>query len=106
MSGRLFMPDADQNYITITRGEFSLRLTPAEVDKATQLVGIALGMETMDTLPDHITNTPFVVRFFEDDKLALERLGEPGSIPFDWQEADQFIVALNDGLKIAINERT
>jgi hypothetical protein len=100
------MPTGDANWITISREEFSMRLTPAEVDKATRLLGITLGMENMDTLPDHITNTPFVVRFFENDKLALERLDADGSIPFAWNEADDLITTLNDGLKIAINERT
>ena len=104
--GRLFLPAADSNSIIIKRGEFVLRLTPAEIDKATSLIGIALGMETMEALPDHITNTPFVVRFFEDDRLALERTDVKGSIPFTWAEADELILALHDGKKLAINERT
>lgn len=103
---RLFLPSADANFITITRGEFSLRLTPAEVDKATNILGIVLGMESLDALPDHVTNTPFCVRMFEDDRLALERTDNKGSIPFTWAEADDLILALHDGKKLAINERT
>lgn len=106
MSDKLFMPTGDANWITVTREKFSIKFTPAEVNKATQLLGIALGMETMDALPDHITNNPFVIRFFEDDKLALERSDVKGSIPFNWDETDELIVTINDGLKIAINERT
>jgi len=107
MSERIFLPAADQNFITVTRGDkFSLKLTPSEVNKATELIGDALRMETMDSLPDHITNTPFVIRFFEDNKLALERRDEEGSIPFDWNEADELIVTFGDGLKIALNERS
>jgi hypothetical protein len=104
--GRLFLPGADANSITIKRGEFVIRLSPAEVDKATHLVGVALGMETMDALPDHISGTPFVIRFFEDDRLALERTDNKGSVPFTWAEADDLILALHDGKKIAVNERT
>lgn len=103
---RLFLPSADANSITVKRGEFVLRLVPAEVDKATSLLGIALGMETLDALPDHITGSPFVIRFFEDDRLALERADAKGSIPFTWAEADELILALHDGKKLAINERT
>lgn len=104
--GRLFLPSADANFITVKRGDFSLKLSPAEVDKATGLVGTALSMETLEALPDHITGTPFVVRFFEDDRLALERTDNKGSIPFTWAEADDLILSLYDGKKIAINERT
>lgn len=108
MGDRVFIPTADQNWITIFRGtqrDNGLRLTPAEVGRAAQLVGLALGMETMEVLPDHISNKPFVIRFFEDNKLALERADLKGSIPFAWDEADDLILALKDGLKIAINER-
>lgn len=103
---RLFLPAADANFITVKRGEFSIRLSPAEVDRATSLVGTVLGMEKMEALPDHIKGTPFVVRFFEDNKMALERTDMKGSIPFTWAEADDLILALHDGKKIAINERT
>ena len=103
---RLFIPSADANSIIITRGEFTLRLTPAEVDKATNLIGTALGMESLDALPDHITGSPFCIRMFEDNRLALERTDNKGSIPFTWAEADDLILALHDGKKIAINERT
>lgn len=106
MADRTFMPLADENWITITRGEFSIRLTPAEAEKATRLIGIVLGMETMKTIPDHVKNSPFIVRFFEDNNLALERLDLKGSIPFNWDEADDLITTINDGLNIAINERT
>jgi len=103
---RLFLPSADTNFIVIKRGEFAIKLSPAEVDRATGLVGTALSMETLEALPDHITGTPFVVRFFEDDRLALERTDNKGSIPFTWAEADDLILSLHDGKKLAINERT
>ena len=101
-----FNVEADAHYITISRGDkFRLKLAPAEVDKATGLLGIALGMEAMSSLPSHIDGTPFVVRFFADNKLALERQDESGSIPFKWAEADELIVKLQDGLLISVNER-
>lgn len=104
---RLFMPSANAEAVTVKRGEeFSLNLAPAEVDKATGLISIALGMEELDPLPSHIKDQPFVIRFFEDNTLALERTEGEGSLPFKWAEADELIVALQDGLKCAVNERT
>jgi len=82
-----------------------LELRPAEVEKATTIIGIALQMETMDAIPGHITNSPFVIRFFEDDLLALERADAKGSVSFKWDEGDELILAIQSGLKIAINSK-
>jgi len=103
---KVFLAEGNAEQITISRGkEFQLGLTPAEVDKATALIGIALSMEELDPIPSKIENTPFVIRFFKDETLALERMDKDGSIPFKWGEADELILALHDGLKIARNER-
>jgi hypothetical protein len=103
-----FVPSADQYACKVTReGDKSLlEMAPAEVDKATKIIGIAMGMETMTTLPTHIRNSPFVLRFFEDDFLRLEREDAPGSIRFRWHEGDELIVALQQSLDMASDERT
>jgi len=102
----VFTPYANAEAVTVSRGEkHKLSLVPAEVDKATKIIGIALSMESFDQLPSHIKNSPFVIRFFEDNKLALERLDTSGSIPFEWAEGDELIVTLQKALAMAINER-
>jgi hypothetical protein len=105
---RVFMPSASSESIVISRdsGKLNLAIAPGEVDKASSLLRIALGMEELDGLPSHITHTPFVVRFFEDNTLALERTDREGSIHFTWSETDDLMLALKDGLALAINERT
>jgi len=83
----------------------SIKLKPAEVEKATNVIGMALQMETLEIVPSHITNSPFVIRFFENDKLAIERTDTTGSVSFSWDEGDELINALQNGLKIAINAK-
>lgn len=105
---RTFIPFADQNGCSVSREELNetIKFNPAETDQATYLIGIALGMENMKTLPSHIAGSPFVLRFFEDDFIRLEREDAEGTIRFRWDEGDDLIVALQDALKMAINERT
>ena len=101
-----FLPYADEKTCRVTRGEGDkLELSPAEVIKATHLVGIALGMESMPALPSHITNSPFVIRFFPEEVMRLEREDGPGSLPFSWDEGDSLIVALQQSQDIAVDER-
>lgn len=102
------MPYADDRACRITRDdeEEQIELSPAEVDKATELIGIALGMEDLDALPDHITGSPFVVRFFEEDFLRFEREDGVGSVRFAWEEGDELITTLHMARDMAVNERT
>lgn len=103
---RVFMPEGNANDCTVRRGAHTITLMPAEVDKATKIIGIALGMETLDAVPSHITNTPFVIRFFNDDMLALERNDTKGSIPFKFSEGDELITTLQQAQAICVNDRT
>jgi len=104
---RSFMPFGDDRACKVVKdGTYSLEMSPAEIDKATQILGIALSMQSMDLLPSHIKGSPFIVQFMEDDTLRLERRSESGYIPFSWGEGDDLIVALNDAKAMAINDRT
>jgi hypothetical protein len=105
---RIFMPSASSESIVISRdeGKMNLSLAPGEVDKASALLRIALGMEELDNGPSYIKDAPFVIRFFEDDTLALERSDTTGSLHLAWREVDDLMLALKDGLALAINERT
>jgi hypothetical protein len=105
---RVFTASASSESIVISQdsGKLNLALAPAEVDKASSLLKIALGMEELQGGVSHIKDTPFVIRFFEDNTLALERTDREGSIHFSWKETDDLMLALKDGLALAINERT
>ena len=100
------MPEGDHNTAIVRREQDTIILTPAEVDKATYIVGIALGMETLDAVPSHITNSPFVIRFFDGDKLRLERNDAKGSIPFSFPEGDELILTLQQARAVCVNART
>lgn len=106
MSSRVFLPSGNSNVCTVKRGEATLNLSANEVDKATNIIGIALSMENLDAVPSHITNSPFVVRFFEGDMLALERIDAKGSLPFKFMEGDELIVTLQQARAISVNDRT
>jgi len=86
-------------------GAPSLTLTPFEVDKITQLIGIALGMEKAEALPSHINNSPFVIRFFEDHTLRLEAKDRDGSVRFTFAGGDSVIKALQQAREMSLDER-
>lgn len=86
--------------------KFRLELTPQEVEKATYLVGFTRGLAQMDAVPDHLANSPLVVRIFpRNEGFALERQDRGGSMPFHVHEADELIKILNQGRDMAINAR-
>lgn len=100
-----FNVKAEGGFILISDGERVFKLTPAEVDRATALIGLALGMESLKALPSHITNKPFVVRFTPGDALFLERTDEGSSVNFTWSSADDLIKAIRSGLDIALDQQ-
>jgi len=103
-----FVASTHQGLITIRRseGDFQIDLSPGEADKATKVVGLALSMIEWNTVPPHIFNTPFVVRFFPNQAFALERTDVKGSIPFRIREGDELIKVIQMGLGICLNEQT
>ncbi len=104
----VFTPDGDQRNCRVIREDASevIQFAPAEADKASEILGIALGMESLPVLQGHITNSPFVVRFLETGFCRLEREDGDGSISFLWEEGDQLIITLKLAVGMSINERT
>lgn len=84
---------------------FVFELSSNEGDRATSLINTALRMGDIDPLPDHITNSPFVVRFFPRSGCALERTDNRSSIPFRPREGDELIRIIQQGVAMAINWR-
>ena len=105
---RIFLPDANQHNCRVYRDDDgdAIVFAPAEAEKATSVLGIALGMEDMDVLPDHIGHSPWVVRFLEEGFCRLEREDGEGSVKFLWEEGDELITTIHDALGMAINVRT
>ena len=109
--GPIFVASTHQGRVIITRTSkkgdvFHIEMSPSEVKRATDLVGIALGTMEHDALPDHIKNTPFVIRFFKRRVYALERTDLNFSLPFKAIEGDLLIEALRVGLGMCLNEQT
>lgn len=103
-----FVPSTHQGVVIVkrsTREDCFLSMVPAEVEKATSIVGSALSMSGLPH-PEYITNSPFVVRFFAERKMALERSDQKGSLPFRIHEGDELIKVIRLGLGMALNERT
>jgi len=95
----------DANSLSLKQeGAPTLTLRPAEVEAATQLIGIALSMETMQALPSKIDNSPFVIRFFEDHTLRLEAKDRDGSIRFTFQGGDSIIKAIRQAKEMSLDE--
>lgn len=103
-----FLASTHQGKAIVTRGEakFKIEMTPGETEKATYIVGFALSMVELPSVPDHIKNTPFVVRFFPNRVLALERTDSRDSMPFRINEGDDFIKAIRTAHGMCLNEQT
>jgi len=103
-----FVASSHQGKVIITRrkGKFKIEMSPGETDKATYVVGLALSMIELPDVPDHIKNTPFVLRFFPKQVLALERIDSMGSMPFRVNEGDDLIKTIQMGQGICLNEQT
>jgi len=108
-----FEASTHQGKITVRRvkhgsydGDHALDFSPAEAAKMSATVGMVLSMLDQPTLPPHIVNSPFVVRFFPKKVFALERNDIPGSIPFRAKEGDELIRVIDIGLGICLNEQT
>lgn len=109
-----FTASTHQGFITVQRSivtdgverVFRVNFAPAEAAKASEIVGMVLSMLGLKNVPSHISNSPFVVRFFPKQTYALERSDVSGSLPFRAKEADELIQVIDIGLGICLNEQT
>lgn len=103
-----FIASTHQGRVRVERSNkpFVIDMAPAEVDKATDLIGLLMSMVESPVLPEFIKNTPFVIRVFPKQAYALERTDLAGSVPFRRNEADELIHVLKMGLGICLNEQT
>ena len=105
MSGPAFESNTHQGVVKITRNGKGIEMAPAEVERSRSLVGLALSMSELEHLPEHIADSPFVIRIFPDGVFALERNDSSGSVPFRTNEGDDLLIVLAQGLEKALNEQ-
>lgn len=101
------MPEGDNRGCKVFRDDEGdeITLSAAEIDDATKIVNIALGMEEIEVLPDHIAGSPFVVRFFEEGFMRLEREDGVGSVRFAFEEGNDLIETLYMARDMAQNDQ-
>ena len=62
-------------------------------------------MEETPLLPEHIDEGRFQIQFYEDNTLMLCDPDIDGGIQFTWIEGDELITRIEDGYKMAMNDR-
>ncbi len=97
-----FKYEADSELITID----GLTIAPAEADHLKSAVSFAGGMRDFTPLPPQIDFEQFVVRFFEDGSLIVNRAtGEGGEIRFHFNTVDRLVVVITQALGISVDRK-
>ena len=97
-----FEVTADSEIITID----GLTLAPAEADNLKAAVSFAGSMRDVSPLPPQIDYVQFVVRFFEDGTLIVNRAsGEGGEIKFSFKTVNELVVAVTSAIGISIDRK-
>jgi hypothetical protein len=93
---------ADSEVITID----SLTIAPAEADNLKEAISVAGGMRDIPRLPPQIDCHQFVVQFFEDGRLIVNRAsGEGGAIKFSFQTVDKLVTTVTLALGVSIDRK-
>jgi hypothetical protein len=103
-----FLVGTHQGNIYLSREgtDNSLLFNSGEADRVKELLGLALSMESLSKLPEHIDIDAIQIRFHPDNTLTLCTTGErEGEVNFTWIEGDELITRVEDGYKMAMNER-
>ena len=81
-------------------------ISPAEAETLKEAVAFAGSMRDVKALPPHIDYKQFVVRFFEDGTLIVNRAtGQGGEIKFSFNTVDTLVVAVTTALGISIDAK-
>lgn len=99
---------ADREDITLKEIDSTnqIKFRPAEVDKMSSILGMALQMESLKALPSQIVDTPFIVKFKEDDSLGFTRDNSSDEIVLTWRQIDGFLEVLRKAVAISVNDTT
>ena len=97
-----FKVTADSELINID----GFTIAPAEADNLKEAVGFAGGMRDLPRLPPQIEFKQFVVRFFEDGELIVNRAtGQGGEIVFSFNTVDQLVTTITSALGISVDRK-
>lgn len=98
-----FKVTADSEIITID----GLTIAPAEADNLKSAISFAGSMRDVPNLPAKIDFEQFVVRFFENGTLIVNRAagGESGEIKFSFDTVDQLVVTITSALGVSIDKK-
>jgi hypothetical protein len=96
---------ANMEKITLEREADIFTFHPGEAERITKILGIALQMRKMESLPSFIPYSPFRVKFFEDDTLALQRVDDyKSSLHLTWNDVDELIQTIHKSIPISVND--
>ncbi len=97
-----FEVTADSEIITIE----SLTIAPAEAENLRSAVAFAGAMRSVPNLPPQIDYEQFVVKFFEDGTLVLNRSsGDGGVIEFSFSTVDQLVNTVTSALGVSVDRK-
>jgi hypothetical protein len=97
-----FEVTADSENIVID----GLKIAPAEADNLKSAVAFAGSMREVSNLPPQIDYEQFVVQFFEDGTLIVNRAsGVDGKIEFSFNTVDKLVTAVESALGISLDAK-
>lgn len=93
---------ADSENITID----GLTIAPAEAESLRSAVAFAGSMREITPLPPKIDYEQFVVEFFEDGTLVVQRAsGDGGTISFSFSTVDQLVSTVTSALGVSVDKK-
>ena len=97
-----FKVTADSELINID----GFTIAPAEADTLKAAISFAGSMQDIDPLPPQINYEQFVVEFFEDGTLVVQRAsGDGGAIRFSFHTVNELVVELTTAVGISIDRK-
>jgi len=91
-----FLAKVLNDVFTIEREGGSVSITSGESANAVKALLFAMALETAKVLPDHISNSPFEVRFTGERILYLRRKdNKENGVAFKFDEGDTLIKLIN-----------
>lgn len=78
-------------------------LTPGEVPKIANLLGIAGSMASLRALPPEIIDEPFSIEFKEDGNHELIRNSNDNSVSFTFEQVDDMVSNIQMALDVSLD---
>lgn len=101
-----FIPGVLHDHVTIAHGVEVARIRPGMVQGACDLLDFAGGMGDLSHRPDHIANGVCEIIFPPNGKMQFVPIGDLGFITLEFRETDDLINALQQGVRMLVDNRT